>query len=150
MRCSAFSAFALTRYGEIRRDNSITRSPVDLALALYFVRVLLDGCKPSADTRRASTFASFPCGHSGPADKSGETPAKTFCQTSGETPLRRFARQCACTHYLVFKEPECSAFPETAIVQPRRVPTERPFPSVLGEPSEVTTRYLGCQAPGPS
>src|SRR5688500_11976646 len=53
---------------------------------------------------------------------------------------------CACTHYLVFKEPECPAFLNTT-VQPRRIPTERPFPSVLGEPSEVTTRCPGCQAP---
>jgi len=37
-----------------------------------------------------------------------------------------------------------TGMPDEAL-QPRRVPTERPFPSVLGEPSEVTTDCPGCQ-----
>ena len=68
--------------------NCLTRAPVDLALALFRTLCLVDGCKPSADTRRAPTKRlSAPC-------------------QIGETPLRRFAKYCACTHYLVFKEPD--------------------------------------------
>ena len=47
---------------------------------------------------------------------------------------------CACTHYLVFKEPEDGS-PSPA----RRVPTDRTISSVLGEPFEVTSPTVGCQ-----
>ena len=71
----------------------LTQAPVDLALALYFVRVSLlrrsrSRSGENADTRRASTFVRLRA-HALRRDSGGHL--------------------CACTHYLVFKEPECSA-----------------------------------------
>jgi hypothetical protein len=98
-----------------------------LALALYFVRVSLIRRSLAAAPARMLTLDGRSLLH------------VASCETA-------CAREhlCACTHYLVFKEPECPAS-LNATVQPRRVPTERPFPSVLGEPSEVTTDCPGCQ-----
>jgi hypothetical protein len=91
-----------------------------LALALYFVRVLW------MVVNHPLTLDGRPLLH----------------RASCETPCTH-GHMCACTHYLVFKEPECPA----DRIRPCRIPTERPFPSVLGEPFEVTTRCPGCQAP---
>ena len=58
-------------------------------------------------------------------------------------------RKSACTHYLVFKEPDADSTRPRLIGagRRRRVPTERPFPSVFGEPSKVTSRIPRCQPP---
>jgi hypothetical protein len=77
-------------------------------------------------------------------------------RTASETPLRRFARRCdthqadtrrvllvcACTHYLVFKEPE-PAF-SLAAARSGTPPISRKRPN-LGEPSKVTSAHYACQ-----
>ncbi len=95
----------------------------DLALALFsylcvwMVRRI--AAPPPADTRRAVHHCARPCGLRASVDA---------C--------------CACTHYLVFKEPETRS-----ALRRRRFPTDRALPSVLGEPSEVTIATSRCQAP---
>ena len=59
---------------------------------------------------------------------------------SDNTEPRSLKRLCACTHYLVFKEPEGGP-PSPA----HRIPTDRTISSVLGEPSKVTSPSVGCQ-----
>ena len=132
--------------------NFLTRSPVDLALALfsYFVfgewsirlatnshPLTLDGRPPSRlatrrQTRLTRRLSSFPL-------LLGLQPS------SGRSDCCR----CACTHYLVFKEPDTPArlYRNSSRCSFCRVPTDRAFPSVLGEPSEVTIQNRLCQAP---
>ena len=82
-----FLARLTARKGSLPR-NLLTRAPVDLALALFRTCVV-DGCKPSADTRRAVP------------------PSPAVAPLGAPTKLWRDAC-CACTHYLVFKEPDAT------------------------------------------
>jgi hypothetical protein len=70
-----------------------------------FVRVLVDGCEPSADTRRVP--ARRPKAPRWESNRSARTPSAGRC--------------CACTHYLVFKEPS-----------PRPASPDHGFPLEIG------------------
>ena len=72
-----------------KKGNSITRAPVDLALALYFVRVSLLRRSLAAASARLLTLDGRSLLH----------------VASYEAACAR-EHLCACTHYLVFKEPE--------------------------------------------
>jgi hypothetical protein len=142
-----------------QKRNSITRSPVDLALALFrtscwwMIHAAFGGSKepplhtqPSADTRRASNSPIL----------------EPFSAIARLSALGRSVRLLSlCLHAL-------SSFQRTGLLGPAptgtaqrcssgssgtaqrcscgRGPHRSAFPSVLGEPSEVTIQNLLCQA----
>ena len=89
-----------------KKGNSITRSPVDLALALYFVRVSLLR-RSLASASALTCFGEIPAAPARMLTLDGRS---LLHKPSYEDPRTR-EHLCACTHYLVFKEPECSASP---------------------------------------
>ena len=74
--------------------NFLTRSPVDLALALYFVRVSLLRRSLAAASARLLTLD-----------------GRSLLHTTSREAACTHEHLCACTHYLVFKEPECPTRP---------------------------------------
>jgi len=74
--------------------NFLTRSPVDLALALYFVRVSLLRRSLAAASARLLTLD-----------------GRSLLHTTSREAACTHEHLCACTHYLVFKEPERSTPP---------------------------------------
>jgi len=99
--------FRLRAQNALQRSNSITRAPVDLALALYFVRVSL----LRRSLASASALTCFGATSAAPARMLTLDGRSLLHITSREATCSR-EHLCACTHYLVFKEPECSAWPE--------------------------------------
>ena len=86
--------------------NFLTRSPVDLALALYLVRVSLlhrSLTSTSALTRFGETSAA-------PA-RLLTLDGRSLLHTTSREAACTHEHLCACTHYLVFKEPECPTRP---------------------------------------
>ena len=100
-----------------------------------------------ADTRRVSTFAL--------ASLRSLLLRRTWSNSPSLEPQTLFLGfqpsrgrsdhcRCACTHYLVFKEPNPHARAYSALQA--SAPTDRALPSVLGEPFEVTIHCPFCQA----
>ena len=76
----------------IDASQLLTRAPVDLALALFRLSLLCDGAPHRCDTHHADTRRVFQ-----------------------RNVVKTFARYlCACTHYLVFKEPDRRNLPVSA------------------------------------
>jgi len=107
-----------------------------LALALFRTRGQCFDFLPCGYSPKHSSDSAFPR-----AEQADTRRAVRLCLTAS-------ARQCcACTHYLVFKEPDAQAR-STRHVPPRgpaAVPSDRPFPSALGEPYKVTIGRSRCQ-----
>jgi len=82
----------------------LTRSPVDLALALYFVRVSLLR-RSLASTSALTCFG----GTSAASARLLTLDGRSLLHTTSREAACTHEHLCACTHYLVFKEPECPA-----------------------------------------
>ena len=120
--------------------NCLTRSPVDLALALFSYFVFGEWSIRLATNSHPLTLDGRPPSRLATRRQTGPTRRLSSSPLSGPA-LKRSVRQLSlCLHAL-------SSFQRTGYSSPAGAPTDRPFPSVLGEPSEVTIQNQLCQAP---
>ena len=120
--------------------NCLTRSPVDLALALFSYFVFGEWSIRLATNSHPLTLDGRPPSRLATRRQTGPTRRLSSSPLSGPALERSVRPLSLCLHAL-------SSFQRTGYSSPAGAPTDRPFPSVLGEPSEVTIQNQLCQAP---
>ena len=120
--------------------NCLTRSPVDLALALFSYFVFGEWSIRLATNSHPLTLDGRPPSRLATRRQTGPTRRLSSSPLSGPALKRSVRPLSLCLHAL-------SSFQRTEYSSPAGAPTDRPFPSVLGEPSEVTIQNQLCQAP---
>ena len=134
---------AVHRRRPFRRSGGsqlLTRSPVDLALALFSYFVFGEWSIRLATNSHPLTLDGRPPSRLATRRQTGPTRRPSSSSLSGPALERSVRPLSLCLHAL-------SSFQRTGYSSPAGAPTDRPFPSVLGEPSEVTIQNPLCQAP---
>jgi len=127
----------------LRHSNGsqlLTRSPVDLALALLSYFVFGEWSIRLATNSHPLTLDGRPPSRLATRRQTGPTRRLSSYSLSGPALERSVRPLSLCLHAL-------SSFQRTGYSSPAGAPTDRAFPSVLGEPSEVTIQNPLCQAP---
>jgi hypothetical protein len=145
---------AVHRLRALRRSDGsqlLTRSPVDLALALFSYFVFGEWSIRLATNSHPLTLDGRPPSRLATRRQTGPTRRPSSYSLSGPALERSVRPLSLCLHALSsFQRTGYSgqALPEqlTLFLLPG-APTDRAFPSVLGEPSEVTIQNPLCQAP---